>query len=265
MTSKSPVRSAEDIDEVSLNYAEIKALCAGNPHIKEKMDLDIAVQKLRLLKSSHLSQKYHLEDRIYKEYPYKIAALEQRVEGFHADMSHRDTHTAKNEDGFSPMEIDGVLYTEKRDAGNAILAACQAMTSPDPVPLGQYRGFAMSLSFDSFSKAYVITLKGSLSHSTSLGTDVFGNILRLDNVLDRMGDRLQDAQTLLEDTKTQLENAKAEAAKPFPQEAELSAKTARLEELNRLLDMDKSQNEIVDSDIGDDTDTPGRSSKEQER
>ena len=123
------------------------------------MDLDIAVQRLRLLKSSHLSQKYYLEDRIYKEYPQKIAALEQRVEGFHADMSHRDASTHKNDDGFSPMEIKGVIYTDKKAAGNAILACCQAMTSPDAVPLGQYRGFSMSLSFDSFAKAYVITMK----------------------------------------------------------------------------------------------------------
>lgn len=263
MTSKSPVRSAEDIDEVSLNYAEIKALCAGNPYIKEKMDLDIAVQKLRLLKSSHLSQKYYLEDRIYKEYPYKIAALEQRVEGFHADMTHRDAHTQKSEDGFSPMEIDGVLFTEKKAAGAAILAACQAMTSPDPVPLGRYRGFAMSLSFDSFAKAYVITMKNELTHTTHLGTDVFGNIQRLDNLLDFMSERLQDTEQLLENTRAQLASAKAEVAKPFPQEEELRTKTARLEELNILLDMDKPENEIVDGEVGDEP--PGQVAKAQER
>ena len=263
MTSKSPVRSAEDIDETALSYAEIKALCTGNPHIKEKMDLDIAVQRLRLLKSNHLSQKYYLEDRIYKEYPQKIAALEQRVEGFHVDMAHRDASTHKNEDGFSPMEIKGVTYTDKKAAGNAILACCQAMTSPDAVPLGQYRGFAMSLSFDSFSKAYVITMKNELTHTTHLGTDVFGNILRLDNLLDFMGERLQDAENLLSNTRAQLESAKAEVAKPFPQEEELRTKTARLEELNVLLDMDKPENEIVDGDVVEEP--TGQSTKTQER
>ena len=263
MTSKSPVRSAEDIDETALSYAEIKALCTGNPHIKEKMDLDIAVQRLRLLKSNHLSQKYYLEDRIYKEYPQKIAALEQKVEGFHADMVHRDASTRKNEDGFSPMEIKGIVYTEKKAAGNAILACCQAMTSPDPVPLGQYRGFAMSLSFDSFAKAYVITMKNELTHTTHLGTDVFGNIQRLDNLLDFMGERLQDAENLLSNTKAQLESAKAEVAKSFPQEEELRTKTARLEELNVLLDMDKPENEIVDGEVGEEP--TGQSTKVQER
>ena len=263
MTSKSPVRSAEDIDETALSYAEIKALCTGNPYIKEKMDLDIAVQRLRLLKSNHLSQKYYLEDRIFKEYPQKIAALEQRVEGFHADMAHRDASTHKNEDGFSPMEIKGIIYTDKKAAGNAILACCQAMTSPDTVPLGQYRGFAMSLSFDSFAKAYVITMKNELTHTTHLGTDIFGNIQRLDNLLDFMGERLQDAENLLENTRAQLESAKVEVAKPFPQEEELRTKTARLEELNVLLDMDKHENEIVDGEVGEEP--TGLSTKTQER
>ena len=263
MTSKSPVRSAEDIDETALSYAEIKALCTGNPYIKEKMDLDIALQRLRLLKSNHLSQRYYLEDRISKEYPYKIAALEQRVEGFHADMAHRDAHTLKNEDGFSPMEIGGVLYTEKKAAGNAILTGCQAMTSPDPVPLGRYRGFSMALSFDGFAKAYVITMKNELTHSTALGTDIFGNIQRLDNLLDHMSERLKDTQNLLEDTRTQLASAEAEVKKPFPQEEELQAKTARLEELNVLLNMDKAENEIVDGEVEEPQQEQPK--KEQER
>lgn len=263
MTSKSPVRSAEDIDETALSYAEIKALCAGNPYIKEKMDLDIAVQRLRLLKSNHLSQRYSLEDRIHKEYPQKIAALEQRVGGYRTDMAHRDTHTHKNEDGFSPMEIKGVTYTDKKAAGNAILACCQSMTSPDSVPLGQYRGFAMSLSFDTFVKAYTVTLKNELSHSTHLGTDVFGNILRLDNLLDGFKDRLRDCENLLENTRAQLTSAQEQVQKPFPQEEELAAKTARLEELNVLLEMDKPDNEIVDGEPGDIQTEPIRT--EQER
>ena len=263
MTSKSPVRSAEDIDETALSYAEIKALCAGNPHIKEKMDLDIAVQRLRLLKSNHLSQRYSLEDRIHKEYPQKIAALEQRAGGYRTDMAHRDAHTHENEDGFSPMEIKGVTYTDKKAAGNAILACCQSMTSPDPVPLGQYRGFAMSLSFDTFVKAYTVTLKNELSHATHLGTDVFGNILRLDNLLDGFKDRLRDCENLLENTRAQLASAQEQVQKPFPQEEELVAKTARLEELNVLLEMDKPDNEIVDGEPGDIQTEPIRT--EQER
>ena len=263
MTSKSPVRSAEDIDETALSYAEIKALCTGNPYIKEKMDLEIAVQRLRLLKSSHLSQKYSLEDRISKEYPCKIAALEQRLEGFHADMAHRDANTEKNVDGFSPMLIDDVLITEKKAAGTAILAACQAMTSPDPVPLGQYRGFSMSLSFDSFAKAYVITMKNELTHTTHLGTDIFGNIQRLDNLLDFMGERMADTENLLANTRTQLESARVEVAKPFPQEDDLRKKTARLEELNVLLDMDKPENEIVDGEVVEEP--ANQSTKVQER
>ena len=263
MTSKSPVRSAEDIDETALSYAEIKALCTGNPYIKEKMDLEIAVQRLRLLKSSHLSQKYSLEDRISKEYPCKIAALEQRLEGFHADMAHRDANTERNVDGFSPMLIDGVLITEKKAAGTAILAACQAMTSPDSVPLGQYRGFSMSLSFDSFAKAYVITMKNELTHTTHLGTDIFGNIQRLDNLLDFMGERMADTENLLANTRTQLESARVEVAKPFPQEDDLRKKTARLEELNVLLDMDKPENEIVDGEVIEEP--ADQSTKVQER
>ena len=261
MTSKSPVRSAEDIDETALSYAEIKALCAGNPHIKEKMDLDIAVQRLRLLKSSFLSQRYALEDRIHREFPQKLAALEQRRTGLQKDIAHRDEYTHKNADGFAPMVIDGVCITEKKAAGNAILAACQAMTSPDPVPLGQYRGFSMSLSFDSLAKAYVISLKNELTHTVHLGTDIFGNIQRLDNLLDSLGERLQDCETLLGETRKQLVSAEEQVKKPFPQEEELKTKSQRLDELNRLLNMDKAENEIVDGEV-DDT-QPEQTRKEQ--
>ena len=147
MTSKSPVRSCEDIDETALSYAEIKALCTGNPHIKEKMDLDIDVQRLRLLKANHLSQRYALEDQIIKTLPQQIAKYEQSIEGYLSDMDRLKENTHPNEDGFSPMEVEGTVYTDKKAAGSAILAACKAMTSPEPVPLGQYRGFSMDLSF----------------------------------------------------------------------------------------------------------------------
>ena len=251
MTSKSPVRSAEDIDATALSYAEIKALCTGNPHIKEKMDLDIDVQRLKLLKANHLSQRYALEDQIIKILPQKIASFEQRIEGYTADINRLQENTHPNEDGFSSMEVEGTVYTDKKAAGSAILAACHAMTSPDPVPLGQYRGFAMELSFESFSKEYRITLKGALTHTTGLGTDVFGNILRLDNLLGGMEERLIACREQLENVNVQLENAKQEVEKPFPQEDELKTKSARLDELNILLNMDKRESEIVDGDKGD--------------
>ena len=261
MTSKSPVRSAEDIDETALSYAEIKALCTGNPHIKEKMDLDIDVQRLKLLKANHLSQRYALEDQIIKYLPQKIVSLEQRIEGYTADINRLKENTHPNEDGFSPMEVEGTVYTDKKAAGSAILAACKAMTSPDPVPLGQYRGFAMELSFESFSKEFRITLKGTLTHTTGLGTDIFGNILRLDNLLGGMEERLIACREQLENVNVQLANAKQEVEKPFPQEDELKIKSARLDELNILLNMDKRESEIVDGEPGEDTparDGPGR-------
>ncbi|MBP3210845.1 MAG: AAA family ATPase [Oscillospiraceae bacterium] len=252
MTSKSPVRSAEDIDETALSYAEIKALCSGNPEIKEKMDLDVAVSRLKLLKANHLSQRYSLEDQIIKEFPQKISSYEQRIEGYRDDMTRLAEYTHPNEDGFSPMIVEGKTYTEKKAAGSAILEACQNMTSPDAVPIGQYRGFAMELFFDSFSKEYKISLKGSLTHTTALGTDIYGNIQRLDHLLEGFEDRMHNAEAQLENVRAQLENAKAEVEKPFPQEEELRQKMARLDELNISLNMDKRENEIVDGDREDD-------------
>ncbi|MGN1158254.1 MAG: helicase-related protein, partial [Agathobacter sp.] len=265
MTSKSPVRSAEDIDETALSYAEIKALCTGNPHIKEKMDLDIAVQRLKLLKANHLSQKYALEDQIIKEFPQKIAAYEQRIDGYKADIAHLAEHTYPNEDGFSPMEVEGTVYTDKKSAGSAILAACHAMTSPDAVPLGQYRGFAMELSFDSFSREFKVTLKNKLRHTTSLGTDIFGNIQRLDNLLSGFEESLHVCEEQLENTKVQLADAKVAVDKPFPQEDELKTKSARLDELNILLNLDKRENEIVDGEREENGKLPVRESLEWER
>ena len=224
-------------------------------------DLDIDVQRLKLLKANHLSQRYALEDQIIKYLPQKVASLEQRIEGYTADMNRLKENTHPNEDGFSPMEVEGTVYTDKKAAGSAILAACHAMTSPDPVPLGQYRGFAMELSFESFSKEFRITLKGTLTHTTGLGTDIFGNILRLDNLLGGMEERLIACREQLENVNVQLANAKQEVEKPFPQEDELKTKSARLDELNILLNMDKRESEIVDGEPGEDTparDGPGR-------
>ena len=263
MTSKSPVRSAEDIDETALSYAEIKALCAGDPRIKEKMDLDIDVSRLKLLKANHLSQRYSLEDQILKEFPQKIKSLEQRIEGYKADIDQLKRNTEPNEDGFSPMFMPGGTVREKKAAGDAILGLCKSMTSPDPVPIGQYRGFDMELSFDTFSREYKITLIHQLRHTVTLGTDIFGNIQRLDNTLGTFEERMAACVEQLENTRVQLENAKAEVQKPFPQEEELAAKTARLNELNALLNLDKKENEIVDGERGDEE--PSRSSDDRER
>jgi len=246
MTSKSSVRSAEDVDEQALSYAEIKALATGNPHIKEKMDLDIDVSRLKLLKANHLSQRYALEDQLIKELPQKLRSLEERIRGYEADRVRLTENTQPNADGFSPMVIQGKHYAEKKDAGAALLAACKAMTSPEAVPLGQYRGFAMELSFDSFSREFKVAFIGELRHTVALGTDIFGNIQRLDNALEAFPDRLAACAEQLENTKTQMENAKIEVQKPFPQEAELAEKMKRLDELNILLNMDKRDNEIAD-------------------
>lgn len=263
MTSKSPVRSAEDIDETALSYAEIKALCAGDPHIKEKMDLDIDVSRLKLLKANHLSQRYSLEDQILKEFPQRIRSLEQRIEGYQADIDQRKRNTEPNEDGFSPMFMPGGTVREKKAAGDAILGLCKSMTSPDPIPIGQYRGFDMELSFDTFSREYKITLIHQLRHTVTLGTDIFGNIQRLDNTLGAFEERMAACTEQLENTRVQLENAKAEVQKPFPQEEELSMKTARLNELNTLLNLDKKENEIVDGERGEEE--PQKSSADRER
>ena len=247
MTSKSPVRSAEDIDETALSYAEIKALCTGNPYIKEKMDLDIDVGRLKLLKANHLSQKYSLEDQILKVFPQTIAGMKQRITGYQTDMAYLIEQTKPNPDGFSPMVVHGAEYTEKKDAGAAILEACKAMTSPDAVVIGTYRGFSMELSFDTFRREYQIVLCHQLRHKVNLGTDIYGNIQRMDNVLDGFESRLRDCEQVLSDTKAQMETAKIEVEKPFAHEDELAIKLARLEELNALLNMDKRDNELTDA------------------
>ena len=263
MTSKPPVRSAEDIDETALSYAEIKALCAGNPHIKEKMDLDIDVSRLKLLKANHLSQRYSLEDQIIKEFPQKIRSLEQRIEGYQTDIDQRKRNTEPNEDGFSPMFMPGGTVREKKVAGDAILGLCKSMTSPEPISIGQYRGFDMELSFDTFSREYKITLIHQLRHTVTLGTDIFGNIQRLDNTLGAFEERMAACTEQLENTRVQLENAKAEVQKPFPQEEELKTKSARLNELNAMLNLDKRENEIVDGERGEEE--PQKSSADRER
>ena len=245
MTSKSPVRNAEDVDEQALSYAEIKALASGNPLIKEKMDLDIEVAKLKLLKSSHLSQRYALEDAISKTFPKSLAETQERLAGYGADIATVKEHTAPNADGFSPMTLAGKVYTEKKAAGAELLVLCQNMLTPEAMQVGSYRGLTLELSFDSFSQEYRLTMIGQLHHVVTLGTDVFGNIQRMDNLLESLPLKEQACREKLSDLHNQLETAKIEVLKPFPREEELQAKLARLEELNALLNMDKREPEIV--------------------
>ena len=254
MTSKSPVRSCEDVDATALSYAEIKMLAADNPHIKEKMDLDIQVQKLRLLKSNYLSEKYELEDKIIKYYPTTIARIKETIAGLEKDRSLAKEHPKPLDDTFVGIEVKGVSYSEKAEGGQKIIDACKEMTSPDPVPLGKYRGFDLELSFDTFEKAYQVKIKGSLSRSVSLGTDAIGNITRIDNAIEKIPERLEAKKQELETVEQQFVTAKAEVEKPFDKEEELTEKTNRLGVLNGLLNVDKRENELVDGtpDEGDD-------------
>ena len=265
MTSKSPVRSAEDIDETALSYAEIKMLATGNPYIKEKMDLDIQVQKLKLLKSNFLSEKYSLEDKIIKYYPQRITSLENRINGLIADVETAKQHPKPTDDRFVGMEVKGVFYSEKAEAGKAIIEACKEMTSPAPIPLGKYRGFETELSFDTTERSYCVTVKGETGKQVSLGDDVFGNITRIDNTVERFADDLEKAKDSLADTKNQFETAQKEVQKPFVQEEELKSKLARLDELNILLNMDKKENEIVGGEPDEGESTEKRKEKSYER
>ena len=262
MTSKTAVRVAEDVDETALSYAEIKALATGNPLIIEKCQLEMDVNKLKLLQASHNSEKYALEDKVLKEYPQAIKRLTEWIASYQVDMATVAQHPA-DKDHFPPMKIGGTLYIEKADAGQAIIAACHTMTSPDPVPLGEYRGFQMILTFDSFAREYRVTLSGKLSHTLSLGTDIHGNITRLDNALEGFADAVQKSQQELNDVKSQLEIANGEMDRPFPKEEEYREKSARLKEVNALLNMDEKDREILDAepDEGDrepTARTPGR-------
>ena len=248
MTSKSPARSVEDIDEVALSYAEIKALATGNPHIKEKMDLDIQVSRLQLLKQSFLNQKYEMEDKVAKYFPEKIRQQELLIRQYEEDIQKVKAHTPTDREAFPVMQIGDHVYTEKKEAGQAIIEACKAMKSPEPVPLGTYRGLSMELSYSSVSQEFVIALHGKGTYKVPLGTDIYGNITRLDNKMNELPDNLTRSREQLETAKSQLETAKAEAQKEFPQEKELAEKVARLGELNVLLDMDKKDRVVMEEE-----------------
>ena len=239
MTSKSPVRSCEDVDEAALTYAEVKALATGNPYIKEKMDLDIQVSRLKLMKANHTSQIYRLEDNITKNYPKQIEILQERIRGFQTDMETVRKNLPADKDNFS-MKVGNRIFTDKKEAGTAILAMCQEMDSlQQTVEIGEYAGMKMKVTFDSFNRKFVMSLKGELSHNFELGSDAFGNITRLHNVLAGMAGELSEAETKLNNVTHQLETAKMEVQKPFPAEEELKEKMERLAELDALLNMDE--------------------------
>ena len=256
MTSKAPVRVADDVDETALSYSEIKALATGNPLIIEKCNLDMEVGKLNMLKASYLSQKYALEDMVLKKYPETITRLTERIAGYEQDLQLATAHR-KPQEGFAGITILEQLYADKEAAGKAILDVCTKMTGSDAVFLGQYRGFSLVLSYDGPSNEYRMTMKGTLSHTAVLGADVFGNLTRMDNVIDGLSSKLEAVRAELADTQVQLENARTELAAPFAKEAELAEKTARLKELNILLNMDQKDKSLID-DVPDE-DTPERS------
>ena len=248
MTSKSPVRSCEDVDEAALSYAEVKALATGNPYIKEKMDLDIQVSKLKLMKANHTSQKYRLEDNITQHYPHQIAVFKERIEGFTADMEKYAKNKPEDKEQFF-MQVGGKPYTDKKEAGTAIIAMCKEIKGINAsADVGEYLGFKLNVTFDSFNNKFVMNVKGAMSHPMEVGSDPLGNITRINNVLEAMPSQLEEAQMKLSNVKHQLETAKAEVDKPFPQEAELAEKLERLAELNSLLNMDEKGDDAIGMD-----------------
>ena len=254
MTSKTPVRFAEDIDETALSYAEIKALAAGNPDIIEKTELDTQVAKLKLLKQNYLSEKYALEDKVIKYYPNEIKRLENRIEDMKEDIEvFNNNNTPDN--SFDKMNIKGTDFTERKEAGEKIIEICKSMTNPEPLEIGEYKGFKIILSFDTMDRKFYASMKNNLSYKTELGSDPSGNITRIDNVLNGIETRLSSIENNLEDTKKNYESAKKEIEKPFPQEEELKTKSKRLDELNIKLNLNNKDKEIIDdgNDISDDS------------
>ena len=258
MTSKSPVRSCEDVDEAALTYAEVKALATGNPYIKEKMDLDIQVSKLKLMKGNHTSQKYRLEDNIAKHYPQQIAILKERISGMGADIQTAKANLPADKEQFL-MKVGDKVYTDKKEAGTALVEMCKEMKTVNvPATIGEYAGFKMAVSFDSFNHKFVMNLKGQLSHNLEIGSDPLGNIARINHALESMPKQLSEAQTKLETVERQLETAKVEVTKPFAQEAELAEKLERLSALNALLNMDEKGDDALGMDDAPEEENEGQ-------
>ncbi len=262
MTSKTPVRVADDVDETALSYSEIKALATGNPLIIEKCSLDMDVSKLRMLKANFQSQKYELEMLVVRKYPQALSEIQQRIEGYEADIA-RAAEYPKPAEGFVGITIDGKTYADKEEAGKMVLDVCIKMTGSDAVYLGQYRGFSATIAYDAFRQEYRISLKGQLSHSAILGADIFGNFTRMDNVLDSLPKKLAQEKAELEETTWQFENAKAELETPFSREEELTQKEQRLKELNILLNMDEKDDTLIDEAPEEGEDKPKSRSYER--
>ena len=243
MSSKSPVRACDDVDETALSYAEIKALCAGDPRIKEKMDLDIEVAKLRLMKADYQSNQFKLEDQILKQYPEEIRQAQERAKGYRADMALLEAHPLPK-DGFVGMAIKGKRIADKEAAGKMLLEACRL--SPHDMELGEYRGMKMTVDYDSYRQEVKLVLRGEMSHTVTMGTDVYGNLTRIENVLANMPQKLEKAEERIAELERQTEQAKAELGKPFAQEKELEAKAARLAELNAALNIDEKRKEPME-------------------
>lgn len=251
MTSKTPVRVADDIDEQALSYGEIKALATGNPHILEKTQLDSEVAKLKLLKQSHLSQIYDIEDRIAKYFPKEINRLEEKIKAMECDSKILEENTPSDKEEFSTMSINDVEYSDKESAGKAILEMCKEKKNADNELIGIYKGFKLELGFNSYEKKFTLTMKNKYSYEIFLGGDIYGNIQRIDNCLSKIKENIPEIKERLENEKLQLENAKKEAQKEFPQEQELKDKMQRLEEVNILLKLNEKEHEIFDGEIDD--------------
>ena len=247
MTSKKPDRTADDIDEKALSYGEIKALATGNKHILEKTQLDSEVAKLKIVRQSYQSQIYDLEDKITRSYPNQIKEIQEKIQALEDDVKQLEENTILSEDGFSKMKIKGVEYTDKEQAGKAILETCKTKTNPDLEEIGEYRGFKLELGFNSLEKQFTMTMKNKYSYSIFLGSDIYGNITRINNALDGIKDKIPDQKLRLEDIEKQLETAKIEVQKPFPKELELKEKMKKLEELNILLKIDEKEKQVLDA------------------
>lgn len=247
MTSKTPDRTADDIDEKALSYGEIKALATGNKYILEKTELDSEVAKLKIVRQSYQSQIYDLQDKVARTYPNMIKELQEKVQALEDDMKQLENNTIPNADWFSKMIIKGIEYTEKEQAGKAILEACKTKTNPDLEDIGEYRGFRLELGFNSVEREFTMTIKNKYSYNIMLGSDVYGNITRINNALEAIKDKIPDERLRIEDIEKQLENAKIEMQKPFPQEELLDEKMKRLEELNILLKLDEKEKQVLDT------------------
>lgn len=265
MTSKSPVRSAEDVDEVALSFAEVKMLATGDERFKEKMDLDIQVSKLRVLKQSYLSEHYDLEDRILQQFPKLIKEYKERIAGYEADTALAEQHKPQGEDKFCPMTLQGVTYAEKADAGQMLLALCKENPQSKPAEIGSYRGFKLEVYYDPVNSNYCLNLCGKSRHKVELGSDALGNLTRIENELSRLSVMLTAAKTRKEEIVTQLENAKVEVEKPFAFEEELKEKTDRLNALNIELNLNEKDPSAIDTEPEQGDEPPERKCANRER